>query len=194
MAKKQNGARKVRIEFKRFSEVAPHPDNPRTISDDALTGLGASIDRFGYVEPIVVNEATGHVVGGHQRLKAMQAKGDKGADMVMVNLTAEQERALLITLNNPHIQGTWTPDLQRVLDQVHEMVDIDYDALGLAALEESAHALFASMKEPEEPKPPHTVEVGEDRYMVLITCEDERACKSLYDEMQGRGFECKVIT
>jgi ParB-like chromosome segregation protein Spo0J len=192
--KKQLKGRRIRVEFRKFADVKAHPDNPRTITKEALAGLGASIGKFGYVEPIVVNDQTGYVVGGHQRMKVMIAEGGEGADMVVVDMTPDDERQLLLALNNPHIQGTWTPELQRVLEQVHEMVDTDYDALQFAALERDAAALFASMSEPEEKEPQGTRKYGEDRYSVLAICEDERACKALYDELEGRGFECKVIT
>ena len=33
--------------------------------------LRRSIEEFGYVEPIIWNERTGNVVGGHQRLKVL---------------------------------------------------------------------------------------------------------------------------
>ncbi|WP_228469486.1 ParB N-terminal domain-containing protein [Paenibacillus sp. JNUCC31] len=33
--------------------------------------LRCSIEELGYVEPIVWNERTGHMVGGHQRYKKM---------------------------------------------------------------------------------------------------------------------------
>jgi len=51
----------VQPEVKRFklSELKPAGYNPRTISDDALGGLAASIKKFGCVEPIIVNTQGG---------------------------------------------------------------------------------------------------------------------------------------
>ena len=50
------------------------PYNPRTISDHDLASLGRSMQTFGVVEPIVVNTRTGRIVGGHQRVKAAEAR------------------------------------------------------------------------------------------------------------------------
>jgi hypothetical protein len=64
--------REVEIE-----KLEPAPYNPREISSEALGGLAHSIGEFGLVEPIVWNEGTGHVVGGHQRLKVLEQTGVK---------------------------------------------------------------------------------------------------------------------
>lgn len=106
------------IRAKRLDELDPAPWNPRAIGDRALDGLRASIDRFGLVEPIVWNERTGHVIGGHQRLKVLQAKGVEETEVVVVDLPEAEEKALNVTLNNPNIQGHFTKGLQVVLDEV----------------------------------------------------------------------------
>ena len=66
---------RVQLERMRIADLAPAPYNPRQISEEALAGLGTSVDRFGLVEPVVWNRRTGNVVGGHQRLKVLQARG-----------------------------------------------------------------------------------------------------------------------
>lgn len=47
------------------------PYNPRKITDEQLERLGKSMAEYGDLSGIVVNAATGHVVGGHQRLKQL---------------------------------------------------------------------------------------------------------------------------
>jgi ParB-like chromosome segregation protein Spo0J len=46
---------------------------------DALKALGASIERFGAVEPLVVNRRRMTVVGGHQRLRVLRSQKVKEA-------------------------------------------------------------------------------------------------------------------
>ena len=48
-----------------------HPKNPRTITQDQLDRLRASMARYGDLSGVVYNRRTGHVCCGHQRLKAM---------------------------------------------------------------------------------------------------------------------------
>ncbi|MDD5308690.1 MAG: DNA modification methylase [Deltaproteobacteria bacterium] len=106
-----------------ISELAPWDGNPRKISDAALAGLGASIARFGCVEPIVWNRRTGRVVGGHQRLNVLKAQGVVETDVVVVDLAEVEERALNVALNNPHIAGEWTPDVRALLKELSSGFD-----------------------------------------------------------------------
>ena len=97
------------MKIKRFKikDLIPAPYNPRTISDSALSGLRASIKRFGYVDPIIRN-SNGHIIGGHQRIKALLAEGydpDTEIEVVLVDIPEIEEKALNIALNNPAIQG-----------------------------------------------------------------------------------------
>ncbi len=96
-------------------DIIPAPYNPRTISEDALNGLAASLERFGVVEPIIWNERTKHIVGGHQRFQVLKQRGDKDAQVIVVNLDDTEEKALNVTLNNPNISGQFTDQLQELL-------------------------------------------------------------------------------
>ena len=81
--------------------------NPRVMSEEAMAGLRHSLERFGCVEPVVVNTYRGRrtIVGGHQRVKALQAMGVEQVTCVVVKLPPAEEKLLNVTLNNPHIQG-----------------------------------------------------------------------------------------
>lgn len=83
------------------------PYNPRTISTKAKQGLAASIRTFGLVEPIIWNERTGYIVGGHQRYNELLEAGVTETDVIVVSLDPTMETALNLTLNNSHIQGDW---------------------------------------------------------------------------------------
>ena len=118
---------KVEVRVIPFSEVIPMPDNPRVIDDVAMRGLKASLDRFGYVEPIVWNEPTGHIIGGHQRFKVLISQGLTEAPMVVANIPEADEMAANLTLNNPEIEGDFTPS---VLDLLHELQGSDTELFG----------------------------------------------------------------
>lgn len=105
MAKKQIVMPGIKT-FK-ISELAAAEYNPRIISKEALAGLTNSIQRFGCVEPIVVNIKGGAntIIGGHQRFKALKKLKAKEVICVTVSCTKKEERLLNLTLNNPEIQG-----------------------------------------------------------------------------------------
>lgn len=110
--------------------------NPRTISEAALTGLAESLKRFGLVQPIIWNKRTGNVVGGHQRLKVLQASGEKDAQVIEVDLPLTEEKALNVTLNNPEITGDFTDGLEAMLAEIQQAIPQGFLELKLDALME----------------------------------------------------------
>jgi len=61
-----------------LSELKPAPYNPRRVlsaTSPAYRKLKASLTEFGLVEPLVWNELTGHVVGGHATLRVLKELG-----------------------------------------------------------------------------------------------------------------------
>jgi len=94
--------------------------NPRSISDEALNGLEASIKAFGLVEPVIWNERTGRVVGGHQRLKVLKRNNVKETDVVVVDMDESQEMACNVALNNPAIAGIFNEDITDILKEIEK--------------------------------------------------------------------------
>ena len=108
----------TRVERRPIASLTPAAYNPREIAPDALAGLTASVRRFGLVQPIIVNERTGNVVGGHQRLKVLEADGVTDTDVILVDLDLAEEKALNLALNSHAISGDWTPDALPLLDEI----------------------------------------------------------------------------
>ena len=130
----------------KLSEVKQREDNPRVITDRNLAGLEASIERFGYVEPIIWNERTGNIVGGHQRYSVLKSKGVEEISMVVIDVSPEDELAANLTLNNPKIEGTWDDTAMPLMSQVEEADGQLFDSLNMDTLKESLEKL--------PPKPP----------------------------------------
>jgi hypothetical protein len=109
-----------RWEIKRvlLKDLEEYDENPREIEDRAFKALMKSMERFGYVEPIVWNSQTKRIVGGHQRFKALRKSGVEEADVVVVDMSDQEELAANLTLNNPEIQGTWDDPVLDLLSQV----------------------------------------------------------------------------
>ncbi len=118
-----------------LADLRPAPYNPRTISEPAMRGLTASLERFGIVQPIVWNRRTGNVVIGHQRLRALQAAGVERTQVVVVELEPSDEKALNVASNSPHIAGEFTDGLEPLLAELHRDDAALFDALRFDALE-----------------------------------------------------------
>jgi DNA modification methylase len=102
----------------RISDLRPAPWNPREISPEALAGLQMSIAKWGLVEPLVLNQRSGFLVGGHQRLEAMKRLGMEEAPVVLVDLDETEEKALNVALNSQAISGAFTTGLEALLAEI----------------------------------------------------------------------------
>jgi DNA modification methylase len=113
-------------------DINPAPYNPRVDlkpGDPDYEKLDGSIKEFGCVEPLVWNERTGNLVGGHQRFKILQAQGVTEVDVSIVDLSLEREKALNIALNK--IQGAWDEEkLAELLQELSQVPDFNVTVTG----------------------------------------------------------------
>ena len=110
----------MEIRKMKLSELTPAEYNPRVElkpGDQEWEALDESIDNFGYVEPIVWNERTGNIVGGHQRRNVLLARGVEEEDISVVNLSSEDEKILNVLLNKS--KGIW--DVAKLVALIDEI-------------------------------------------------------------------------
>ncbi len=91
---------KMIIEVKKLSDLIPAPYNPRQSTKKQEEHLKRSLEKFGVVEPVIVNKQTGHIVGGHFRVRELKKLGYKEVECVIVDLNEKDERELNIRLNS----------------------------------------------------------------------------------------------
>jgi ParB-like chromosome segregation protein Spo0J len=126
-----------RVPVSMLNLAAYNPRKDLKPGDKAYEALKKSMERFGDVEPIVWNERSGHVVGGHQRLKIKISEFHaQAADVVVVNLADKEEKALNLALNK--IKGDWDIKLLKtVLDDIASDEDFDFEVTGFDSAEMS---------------------------------------------------------
>jgi len=172
-----------RLAMMAIEDLKPAPYNPREIDKAALAGLAKSLAMFGLVEPIVFNETTGYIVGGHQRVKALKANGETAALVLIGKWTPMEEKALNVTLNNPLIAGHFTRDaLGRVLNDVKQagLFDDDQKQLRFDELENSA--------DPADRGPKGLVASPD----MACVAADTRMISLFFDSVRAAEFVAKV--
>lgn len=116
----------VRQERWKIADLFPAEYNPRKQlrpGDDDYERLKRSIQTFGYVDPIIIN-SDGTVIGGHQRLTVLQDLGYTEADVAVVSLNKNDEKALNVALNK--ISGEW--DEEKLAQIFLDLQFDDYDS------------------------------------------------------------------
>lgn len=115
----------LRTERRKLADLKAAEYNPRkalTPDDAEYQKIRRSIEEFGYVDPIIINE-DGTIIGGHQRTTVLMDLGYKEVDVVVVDLDKQREKALNIALNK--ITGEW--DELKLKDLLLDLDLGDYD-------------------------------------------------------------------
>ena len=166
----------LQIQTVKVEDLIASEYNPRKWSESAIEALKVSIQRFGVVDPILVNGAKNRqniVIGGHFRLKVAKDLGYKEVPVVYVDIPdIEKEKELTIRLNKN--LGEWDFDLLKSFD-VSLLEDVGFSSEDLDAvfIEESTEENFDIQKELAklkitkiEVKKGDVYQLGESRLMV----------------------------
>ncbi|MCC7146099.1 MAG: DNA modification methylase [Phycisphaeraceae bacterium] len=134
-----------RLPVNQLKTAAYNPRVDLQPGDPRYEQLVRSIDTFGLVEPLVWNRRSGNLVGGHQRLKVLIARGERDVDVVVVDLPPAQEQALNLALNK--IQGDW--DQQKLAQLLHQLLDtpqfdIELTGFGLDEATDLVHEVLGN--------------------------------------------------
>ena len=177
------------------------PYNPRKDlqpGDPEYQKIARSIEKYGCVEPIIWNEKTGNVIGGHQRLKVLAATGAVEVDVSVVQLSLEDEKALNLALNK--ISGAWDVPLLTALLRDLDESGFDATLTGFDVSEMSE--LFDDQSEIVEDDLPEAAPEGtepfsqlSDRWLLgrhVLYCGDSTEKKDIAALMDGKQADLVV--
>lgn len=120
--------KKLNIKTLKLKDLKPAEYNPRRSTEVQEQKLRESLEKFGCVEPIIVNENPERknvIVGGHFRVRELEKLGEKEVDCVVVNLGLEEEKELNIRLNAN--TGEWDKELLNLNFDIGELSDFGLD-------------------------------------------------------------------
>lgn len=176
------------IKIKR-SSIAKAAYNPRIISDDAKNRLRKKLKTDGLVMPLVWNEETGCLVGGHQRITLMdEENGYPGHDyeltVAKVSVSARKERELNVFLNNVSAMGDWDiPALQELIhDEGFEIDDLGFNLFD-ADIILGETEIFSDSRESQEAK----------RQLDIIKEERKQADRKFVDDNSADFYTVVVF-
>ena len=123
--------------------------NPRKLNDKQRNELRDSLNRFGFVDPVLVNinkDRKNIIIGGHQRKSVWEEMGNTTIPCIELDLTLDQEKELNVRLNKSGGEFDFellqehfdSGDLVEFGFEEHELdfqEDIDYSALDNEDLE-----------------------------------------------------------
>lgn len=149
----------MEVKLVKIADIRPYDRNPRN-NDGAVDAVAASIQEFGWQQPIVVDR-DGVIIAGHTRYKAAQKLKCKEVPVVVAeNLTDEQVKAYRLADNKTGELAGW--DFSALEEELAGLAEIDMSQFGFAdpeAEDFNIDNLFAEAapkeKEAKEIKCPH---------------------------------------
>src|SRR5688500_18970088 len=100
----------MRIELWPIDRVRIYEDNPRSIDQEAIAKVDASIRAFGWRQPLVV-DSDGVLIVGHVRMQAARNLGIAEVPVhIADSLTPDEVRAYRLADNRTHDEAVWDED------------------------------------------------------------------------------------
>ena len=116
---------RLAVTYRAVGDLIPDPRNARTHSKRQIEQIRASIEAFGFTNPILA-DPEGHIIAGHGRLQAARAMGFAEVPTITLSgLSETQKRALRIADNKIALNAGW--DLEILQLELGELASIDVD-------------------------------------------------------------------
>jgi len=117
----------LKIEHRPISSLALRRNNPRTHSDKQIRQIAASIETFGFTNPVLI-DATDTIIAGHGRVRAAKQLGRETVPTVQLeHLSEEQVRSYVIADNKLAECAGWDTDLLAIELQELAEIELDFD-------------------------------------------------------------------
>jgi len=139
------------IKYKDPRKLKPRLKNPRTHTPRQIQQIGASIQEFGFINPVLVDSSDG-IVAGHARAAAAISLGMRDVPTVQVDhLSPVQIRAYVIADNRLAEKAGWDPVLLSLeLQELSVQPNFDVTVTGFEMAEIDLVVGEASDHEPDE--------------------------------------------
>jgi hypothetical protein len=113
-----DAVRQPRPERVSIDKIIPYWRNPRVLSEDAVAAVAASIQQYGYAQPVVV-DADLTIIIGHTRYAAMRQLGLTEIDVLVVDYLSTQEvKQLRVVDNRAGEYAFW--DFEKLQEEIGE--------------------------------------------------------------------------
>ena len=127
------------ITYRKISDLHPRANNPRTHSRKQIAQIASSIQRFGFTNPVLIDEQDA-IVAGHGRVEAAKLLAMSEVPTVcLADMSAADIRAYVIADNKLAENAGWDPNLLSQEFKYLSELDMDFDmtvtGFGLAEID-----------------------------------------------------------
>jgi len=119
--------RGLRIEVRPIASLTLRRNNPRTHTERQIRQIAASIETFGFTNPVLI-DASRTIIAGHGRVRAAKRLGWNSVPTIQLeHLSESQVRAYVIADNRLAEKAGWDRDLLAIELQGLAEIELDFD-------------------------------------------------------------------
>lgn len=108
-----------------ITSLRPYARNARTHSKKQVKQIAASIERFGFTNPVLISD-DGEIVAGHGRVEAAKLLGRKAVPTIALShLTETERRAYVLADNKLALNAGWDKEILAI--ELQGLVDLQFD-------------------------------------------------------------------
>ena len=113
------------IEYRPPATLQPYPRNARVHSKKQLRQIAASIERFGFTNPVLISNDD-EIIAGHRRVSAAKLLGLATVPTLRLShLSAAERRAYVIADNKLALSAGWDSEILAI--ELQGLIDLDFD-------------------------------------------------------------------
>jgi DNA modification methylase len=194
---------RMKIENTALCELRPHPNNTRTHSKKQIRQIARSIEKFGFCNPVLVDDAK-QIIAGHGRVEAAKLLGLETVPTCRLShLNDAEKRAYILADNRLAEKAGWDKELLAIELQGLIELDVDIEVTGFETADidlilEDAREASGVASGPEdavpEPLPGPAVSQPGDLWLLgahRLLCADARD-QAAYDQLLA-GIKAEFV-
>src|SRR5205085_4575500 len=113
----------MKIDFTRVGELRPYPNNARTHSKKQIRQIANSIKKFGFCNPVLVDDAK-QIIAGHGRVEAAKLLGiDAVPTCRLSHLSEAEKRAYILADNKLAEKAGWDKEVLAI--ELQGLIELD---------------------------------------------------------------------
>lgn len=160
-------------------QLLANPANFRRHPKHQQDALRSVLDSVGWVQDIIVNRTTGHIVDGHLRVELALRHNAETVPVKYVQLSADEESLILATFDPIGAMAVADRDQWAALIET-----IETDDEALQRVLDDVQAI--------EPSPGERDPLGDpDGWVITITCDSQQHQSRLMERLTGEGLRCR---
>jgi DNA modification methylase len=185
--------RNSKVEERSIAELRPYARNARTHSRKQIRQIAASLERFGFTNPVLISRDN-EIIAGHGRVEAAKLLGwETVPTIVLAHLSEDERRAYVLADNKLALNAGWDREILAI--ELQALVDLGFDVevtgFGLAEvdfiLDEASESDPDAIDAPEDRVPnvagAPVCKPG-DRWQLgrhVLVCGDSRSAQTFTD-------------